>query len=659
MRRDFFRKPAAPAGRMGLGSGVWLLLLAGAAVACGGPSPPSTIGRSAVSVAQESRAESGRRYSLGPQFAGQLQDMLGREAEALGGSREGVPLELNRQVLLNINRFLNEDRGFITRSLSRGSKYIPLMKNIFRRKGLPEDLVYLALIESGFNNQAVSIASATGPWQFITSTGRRHGLAINDWVDERRDPVKSTYAAADYLRSLHDAFGSWPMAIAAYNSGEGKIIRGVRNYGVSNFWDMSSAGDHLADETKLYVPSFLAVAIISKDPAAYGLSIDAQPPDRWEEVSLPQPVTLAEAAQFARTSVSRLKELNPHLRKAVTPPNEADFILRLPEGSSQAFIAAYHKVGLGQAKTAETLPPVPRPGSTDLTHLRPELEAAASAAPLERPMPRVSPPVTHVVVAGDTLGGVARKYRTSVQELIRLNNLKSDHLRLGQNLKLKDGPAPAPAPPPSPAPAAVKAPPSPAAPSPAGPAEFYTVVAGDTLGGVAYRHGLAANALMEMNGLTSTSLRLGQKLRVNRAAAASTAPSVPPSQPSPAVARPIFAPSPASPPVTAPPSAASGEFYTVVAGDTLGGLAYRYGLTVSDLMEMNSLTSSNLRLGQKVKVKKPAPAPGTPGSGSIRVAEGDTLYSLARKHNLSVEQLKKLNDLTGDSLRTGQILKIK
>jgi membrane-bound lytic murein transglycosylase D len=402
----------------------------------------------------------------------------------------------------------------------------------------------------------------------MTSTGRRYGLTINDWVDERRDPVKSTYAAADYLRALHDAFGSWPMAIAAYNSGEGKIIRGVRNYGVSNFWDMSSAGDHLADETKLYVPSFLAAAIIAKDPAAYGLDIDAQPPDRWEEVSLPLPVTLAEAAQFARTSVARLKELNPHLRKAVTPPNEAGFILRLPEGSSQAFISAYHKVGLGLAKAAETLPPVPRSGSTDLAHLRPELEAAASAAPLESPLPRVSLPVTHVVVAGDTLGSLARRYRTSVQELLRLNQLSSDRLRLGQNLKVKDGPAAAP---------------SPARPSPVAPVQAVPV------------------------------------------------------------------PSPAGP----------GEFYTVVAGDTLGGVAFRHGLTVNDLMEMNGLTNTNLRLGQKLKVKKAAPAPGTPGSGSIKVFDGDTLYSLARKHNLSVDQLKKLNGLTGDSLRTGQILKIK
>ncbi|MDL2227203.1 lytic transglycosylase domain-containing protein [Deltaproteobacteria bacterium OttesenSCG-928-M10] len=201
----------------------------------------STIGRSALSAAKESRAEGGRHYAIGPQFEAKLEEMISQEVSALG-VKESVPMELNRQVLLNINYFLNDARGFMTKGLSRGSKYIPMMKAIFRQKGLPEDLVYLALIESGFKNDAVSHASAVGPWQFIAATGRRYGLTINEWVDERRDPVKSTYAAADYLTTLHDMFNSWPLAIAAYNSGEGKIIKGMKNYGVSNFWDMSTVG---------------------------------------------------------------------------------------------------------------------------------------------------------------------------------------------------------------------------------------------------------------------------------------------------------------------------------------------------------------------------------------------------------------------------------
>ena len=572
----FFLKPGLKT-RAAPGARLCFLAAAALATACGGGAPPSTIGRSAMSVAQESRAEGGR-HTLGPQFTGHLNELLEKEAEALGGSsREGVPLELNRQVLLNINRFLNEDRGFITRGLARGSKYIPMMKSVFKSKGLPEDLVYLALIESGFNNHAVSHASAVGPWQFIPSTGRRYGLVIDDWVDERRDPVRSTHAAADYLITLHDVFGSWPLAIAGYNSGEGKIIKGIRSYGVSNFWDMSSAGDHLADETKLYVPSFLAATFIAKDPGAYGLTIDSQPPDQWEEVSLPKPVTLAAAAQYARTTVDRLKELNPHLKKTSTPPQAADFILRLPEGSRRDFISAYGRAGLGQALAAETPPPVPR-GATNLAHLRPGLTAAASAAPLETPLPRPSPasgPVVHRVAAGDTLGGLARKYGTTVQELTRLNQLKNDNLRVGQRLEVRAGPAP---------PAAKPAPPA-------------------------------------------------------------TKPAAPAAKSAPAV-------------------------HTVAAGETLGGIGLKYGLTVKNLMELNGLTGSNIRVGQKLKVKAgadppgvkpaaPAVKPAAPAAAVVKVVEGDTLYGLARRHNLSVDQLKKLNNLTGDIVRPGQTLKIK
>ena len=657
-----------------------LLLLGGAALAtaCGGAAPPSTIGRSAVSVAQESRAESGQSYTLGPQFDNKLQDLLRQETEALGGSsREGVPLELNRQVLLNINRFLNEDRGFITRGLSRGSKYIPMMQDIFRRKGLPEDLVYLALIESGFNNQAVSHASAAGPWQFIASTGRRYGLVIDDWVDERRDPVRSTYAAADYLIALHDTFGSWPMAIAGYNSGEGKIIRGIRNYGVSNFWDMSLAGNHLADETKLYVPSFLAATFIAKDPAAYGLSIIDQPPDKWEEVSLPKSVTLAEAAEYAGATAERLRELNPHLRKAGTPPQAVDFILRLPEGTRRDFMAAYQKSGRGQARPDETPPPVP-PRPSDLARLRPELEASATAAPLQTPMPRIAPTpaaavataaVFHTVTTGETLGGLATKYGLKVKDLMDMNKLTSSKIRIGQKLQVKAGAAGTGATGTGTAGTRPSAP-TPTAAAVARAAEFHTVAAGETVGGLAMKYGLKVKDLMDMNNLASPNIRIGQKLQVRTGAAGTGTPA--PAAPAPAPVAPApAAPARAQAPASAAPVPAMpvNEFHTVATGETLGGLAGKYDLKVKELMEMNKLTGPNIRAGQKLQVKAdpvrptapppaaPAPAP-APAPKTIRVAEGDTLYSLARKNNLTVDQLKALNNLTGDGLRTGQILKI-
>jgi membrane-bound lytic murein transglycosylase D len=292
--------------------------------------------------------------------------------------------------------------------------------------------------------------------------------------------------------------------------------------------------------------------------------------------------------------------------------------------------------------------------------------------------------VTHTVVPGDTLGGLAYRYSLTVRDLMEMNGLTGTNIRLGQKIKVsKAAGAPAPVSPapvspaaalsaaaPSPAPAAFRPVPAPAAPAatvsvppatvpaatatvPASPAEFHTVAAGDTLVGLAYTYRLKVIDLMEMNGLTSTSLRPGQKLRVRKAAEAAAPAAPPPAPVSPAPFRPV------SPPAAAPAPAAPAGIHTVVAGDTLGGLAYRYGLKVGDLMEMNGLSGASLRPGQKLIVNRSALPPGTPGSETIRVAEGDTLYSLARKYNLSVDQLKKMNNLAGDSLRSGQILKVR
>ncbi|KXS56068.1 MAG: hypothetical protein AMR96_04795 [Candidatus Adiutrix intracellularis] len=666
--------------------------------ACGGGGLNSTIGRSAVTVAQEGGIGGKRNYTLGPQFEGRLHEMINQEVEALGGM-EGVPLELNRQVLLNINRFLNEDRGFIRRGLNRGSKYIPLMKAIFRQKGLPEDLVYLALIESGFNNTATSPASAVGPWQFISSTGSRYGLEINEWVDERRDPVKSTYAAADYLTALHDTFGSWPMAIAAYNSGEGKIIQGIQNYGVSNFWDMSSVGGHLADETKLYVPSFLAATFIAKDPSAYGLNIEMQPPDKWDEVSLPQAITLEKAAQYAGITVERLQELNPQLKKKSTPPQRPGFILRLPAGSQENFIKGYNRAGQGLALVAAIAPPVPWPGasitsqvqwnpeiasnlSTNRALIQPDVQtsvrstvpalarstASPSALILAGPDASV-PSKIHSVTSGETLGGIAIKYGLTIKELLAVNNLKDVNIYIGQKLKVPGGSASTSGGAvgrtvaKSAAPIAVK---------------IHSVTSGETLGGIAMKYGLTVGELMLLNDLKDSSLRVSQKLKVSHASASVTFPSAGSVASAPASAK-LVSSSLARSAALVPM-----KIHSVVSGETLGGIAMKYGLTVSKLMALNDLKGLSLRVGQKLKVSNistPAispsvtsaalvPAPAKPVSSVVvestaqalpkthLVASGEVLGGIAMKYGLTVGELITLNGLKGSSLRVGQKLKV-
>ncbi len=705
---------------------------------CGG-SGSSTIGRSAASVAKESRVESGRKYTIGPQYESQLEQMISREVVALGG-KDNVPMELNRQVLLNINYFLNDARGFMTKGLSRGSKYIPMMKAIFRQKGLPEDLVYLALIESGYKTSAVSTASAVGPWQFIAATGRRYGLTINEYVDERMDPVKSTYAAADYLTTLHNMFNSWPLAIAAYNSGENKIRRGMENYGVNNFWDMTDVGGHLANETKLYVPSFLAATFIAKDPDAYGLTIELQQPDEWEEVVVPGAVSFKDAASYCGTTVDRLKELNPHLKKDTTPPDETNFALRIPVGGSQQFTKAYAKAGKGQALASAGRSPMPdwqpavktaqaakptistithkvKPGdtltvvakrygvSTDLIKKSNNLKTntlasgqilkipsdlpltakkTTESSPLmvvENPNPQPRSTSVHTVVAGESLGGIAQKYNMSLRELVDINNLDGTTIRTGQKLKVAGSPAPAAKAAETKASADAKT--SKAAETKAstaaatGKTGTHTVVAGENLGGIARKYDLTTKELMALNGLDGPAIRAGQKLKVPAAKAAASETKSAPKAAAPEAksAAKTAAPEAKSAPKTAEvkPAAASGV-HTVASGENVGVIAQKYGLTPKELMALNGLDGPTIRVGQKLKVSGKVPATAAGGASdkkadtkktearsaaTYKVTEGDTLYSIARKNDISVSELKKLNNLEADTVKLGQSLKLK
>ncbi|MDR1111673.1 MAG: LysM peptidoglycan-binding domain-containing protein [Deltaproteobacteria bacterium] len=740
--------------RFGLSAPSILSLVALAAImatscGAGGGSRNSTIGRQASQVAREGRGGGQKYYQLGPQFEQRLDQMVGQEIMALSSRKEDLPLELNQDVLVNLRYFLNDARGFMIRSLSRGQKYIPMMKAILRQKGLPEDLVYLALIESGFRTEAVSTASAVGPWQFIAGTGRRYGLVIDEWVDERMDPVKSTYAAADYLTALHEMFKSWPLAIAAYNTGEGKIQRGMRDPDTDNYWDMARRDGFLANETKRYVPSFLAVTIISKDPQAYGLEIESAPPDAWEDVVVPDPMDLSLAASLSGSTLERLKELNPHLKRMATPPNEANFVLRVPEGSRANFYRLYAQLPEARrgggiithtARRGETVDQVasryqltpavvrqynnlpegarlaggqqlvlpasmPPETTSDVVvaaaqqtasrpSSRPEVPAPSSepwpepatapAPPASQPprpaavassQPRRSQvinsishrvrsgdtilgiaklygvkaeqiksdnklasndimegqvlnirsnlpltaatssrasrntwvevsegvPVSHTVQKGETISSIAANYRVSQRQLMDLNNLSSNTIRVGQRLAIGTGPAPSR--------------------DLTGSVE-YTVVSGDTVSTIAERHGLTSEELRGINNLSGNNIRAGQKLRVPASA-----------QGAPSGGRPAE--------------------YEVQRGDTVGQIAERLGVGADDLRRLNDLSGDIIRVGQRLKI-----AGGGTVERTYEVVAGDTLGGIAGRHGMSSAQLRELNGLTGDNLRIGQKLKV-
>ncbi len=243
-----------------------------------------------------------------------------------------------RAVDRNISLFAERIKERFSLYLLRSGKYLELMKEILKGKNMPEDIAFLPLIESGFNPNAYSVARAVGPWQFIASTGKQYGLKIDWWRDERKDPVKSTYAAANYLKYLYEMFGSWNLAMAAYNAGEGKILRALNRSKSDDYWDLLSTR-HIKKETKEYVPRFIAAKLIAKDPDNYGfVDQEYHPPLQYDEVVVEKPVDLEAAARCAETTPEVIRELNPELRRWSTPPNVSDYKLRIPYGKKDIFM---------------------------------------------------------------------------------------------------------------------------------------------------------------------------------------------------------------------------------------------------------------------------------------------------------------------------------
>ncbi|MBI3596772.1 MAG: transglycosylase SLT domain-containing protein [Nitrospirae bacterium] len=303
-----------------------------------------------------------------------------------------VPIVRNESVEDYIEYFQTEIRDKFTLWLERSGRYIPLMRQVFKEHGLPEDLVFVALIESGFNPYAYSRSRAVGPWQFIKGTGRLYGLRIDNWIDERRDPIKSTYAAARYFKDLYDRFGSWPLAMAGYNAGERKIERALVRAKADDFWDLRSTR-YIRRETKGYVPKFMAATIIAKNPEKYGFTLDYHEPLKYDTASVPGSADLRVMAQAAGISYEDLKELNPELRTELTPPYMEQYPLRLPVGTQQTFLDAYAQI----------------PDEQKIIGTR------------------------YSIRRNDTLGTIARRFGTSVSLLREIN-----HIPLGQPLHQGD-----------------------------------------------------------------------------------------------------------------------------------------------------------------------------------------------------------------------------
>jgi len=306
-----------------------------------------------------------------------------------------IPIVVNDQVEGFIEYFQTTHRKPFTRWLQRSGRYIPMMREHLRANGLPEDLVYMALIESGFNPKAYSRRRASGPWQFIYRTGKRYGLTVDWWIDERRDPEKSTIAAARHLKDLYDQFSCWYLAAAGYNAGAGKISRAIKRYQTEDFWELTKHR-YLKRETKNYVPKMIAAALIAKEPEKYGfVDITYDEPIRYEKITVPDATDLRVIARCCEEDYKTIKGLNPELRRWCTPPSYPNYAVKIPEGKRETFLWNF-----AQLKPSERI-----------TFRR------------------------HYVRQGDTLSQIALRYGTGVRAIMQMNNIRSPrHLRAGTSI---------------------------------------------------------------------------------------------------------------------------------------------------------------------------------------------------------------------------------
>lgn len=557
---------------------------------------------------------------------GDLETKLGNDSMHVYKSERSpvsydLPVVMNGRVKASIVYFQTVANEAFRRYLGRSHKYATMFKRILRENGLPEDLIYLSLVESGYNPHAYSFARAMGLWQFIAETGKLYGLDRNWWVDERKDPEKSTVAAAKFLKELYEEFGSWELAMAAYNGGPGRVERTIAQQRTSDFWKM-----RLRQQTMDYVPLIYAAIIIGKEPEKYGFGdVTYEPELTWDTVYIDRCLDVREIARQIGCTVDTLKFLNPELLRNYTPPNTKNYKLRLPAGFRQTFVTAYEQM--------------------------PEAKGASFAH--------------HKVRRRETLASVANRYGVAQYAILEANNLpKGARLKSGMDLVI-------------PVPAGddsrddhdnasdtqknrqYKTDKS-----------TYTVRPGDTMWDIARAFGISADELRQVNYLNKDDrIFVGQKLRIpsyvkNGQQLASVgddsigreAVSQNSDSPDPHVAG--SAASDKSSSAVAKPVSSTAT-YTVKEGDTIWDIAKKFGTTASDIRTLNGLNkTSRIFIGQQLTIAPSA----SKDDGQVviyKIRNGDTLSRIAQKYKTTIAKIVAANAINDpESLKPGDRIKI-
>jgi len=382
----------------------------------------------------------------------------------VNGNHNAIPLVMNKHVQLEINHFTKYgEKKFFVEAFKRSGKYRPQIVSALKAAGMPVELSWLPLIESGFKVNALSRARALGLWQFIPSTGYKFGLKRDKYIDERIDPVKSTQAAIAYLKELHQIFGDWSTVLAAYNCGEGQVLRVIRSQNINyldNFWDLY---ERLPRETARYVPRFMAALFIINNPEKYGLNaITVDEPLEYENVTVAKQVHLKNIAREIGVDEQTLRELNPELRYCILPQDE--YPLKVSPGKSEVLLANLDKIPL-------SYPPQPAY-------------------------------VYHRIRSGESLSTIARRYHTSVRKIMNANNLhRSSYIVAGRKLKIPQRGV---------MPYRPKTDPNKDAALPS----IHVVKSGDSLWNIAKRYGITTQTIQSLNNLQTTELHIGQVLKM-------------------------------------------------------------------------------------------------------------------------------------------------
>lgn len=406
-----------------------------------------------------------------------------------------IPIPLNERVLAFIELFQGRLHDFLQEGMKRGSKYLPMVQNVFRAEGLPLDLAYVPLVESAFKPNALSRAQAKGVWQFMRGTGLENGLRQDWYIDERSDPEKATIAAAKYLGTLASMFNNdWHLALASYNGGPGRIQRAMKTSRLEDFWALAAKPKLLPRETRDYVPMILAAVVIARNPAQYGFEFETEAPHSYEVVALERPVDLRRVAEWADTTITDIQALNPELRRWTTPIRDSAYNLKVPVGAAETI-----RTRLAEASTA------------DLASLR-----------------------WYTVKKGDTLATIARSLRVNRTDLAAANYLKTTaRVAPGQKLMvpheatvLMAARADRPAPPPVERAALTSRPLKADAVVPAVASNpdrvkiTYQVKRGDTLASIARVFSTSVASLRSWNHLAGNTIRAGERLTIYRSARA-------------------------------------------------------------------------------------------------------------------------------------------